>query len=93
MVQSCRYFPVDIYTKGHIISVGRKSNMTLTDQLIQTIEQSGLTQYRIAKDTGVSCPIVQRFVSRERGITLETADKLAEYFGMRLTKPRRVSPK
>ncbi len=66
--------------------------MTLTDQLIDAIEGSGATLYRVAKDSGVPCAVLQRFVIRERGITLKTADKLAAYFGMRLTKPRRVSP-
>jgi plasmid maintenance system antidote protein VapI len=66
--------------------------MTLTNQLIDAIENSGATIYRVAKDSGIPCAIIQRFVTRERGMTLETADKLAAYFGMKLTKPKRVSP-
>lgn len=58
--------------------------VTLTDQLRKAIKKSGLTQYRIAKDTGVPQPVVNRFVNGERGITLETADKLCRYLHLRL---------
>jgi plasmid maintenance system antidote protein VapI len=66
--------------------------MSLTEQLLDAIDNSGVTLYRVAKDAGISYAIIERFTKRERGITLETADKLAAYFGMKLTKPRRVSP-
>ena len=66
--------------------------MTLTDQLIDAIQGSGATLYRVAKDSGIACAVLQRFVTRERGITLETADKLAAYFRMKLSKPKWVSP-
>ena len=63
--------------------------MTLQDQLRQAIEDSGLTLYRIAKDSGVAYQVLHRFARGERDLTLETATKLADYFGMRLTRPRR----
>jgi plasmid maintenance system antidote protein VapI len=66
--------------------------MDLTDQLRDAIETSGATLYRIAKDSGVPYVVLHRFASGERQIKLDTAAKLAAYFGMRLTKPRRVSP-
>jgi hypothetical protein len=65
--------------------------MSMTNQLIDAIKGSGLTLYRISKDAGINYAIVQRFATRERGLKLETADKLADYFGMRLTKPKRVN--
>ena len=61
---------------------------SLVDQLRQAIVDSGLTQYRIAKDTGVPQPVVNRFVSGERGITLETAGKLCKYLRLRLARDR-----
>ena len=63
--------------------------MTLQEQFRQAIEDSGLTLYRIAKDSGVAYPVLYRFASGERDLTLATASKLADYFGMRLTCPRR----
>ena len=66
--------------------------MTISEQLRETIADSGLTLYRIAKDSGVSFSIVHRFASGERAVKLSTADQLAEYFGMRLTKTMPRTP-
>ena len=63
--------------------------MALQDQLRQAIENSGLTLYRIAKDSGIAYQVLHRFARGERDLTLETATRLADYFGMRLTRPRR----
>ena len=63
--------------------------MTLQDQLRQAVEDSGLTLYRIAQDSGVAYQVLHRFARGERDLTLETASKLADYFGMRFTRPRR----
>ena len=63
--------------------------MALQDQLRQAIKDSGLTLYRIAKDSGVVYQVLHRFARGERDLTRETATKLADYFGMRLTRPRR----
>lgn len=62
---------------------------TLSDQLRAAIAESGLSHYRLAKETGVSQPIITRFANGTRGISLETAGRIAGYFGMRLT-PRVV---
>ena len=63
--------------------------MALQDQLRQAIKDSGLTLYRIAKDSGIAYQVLHRFASGERDLTLKTATKLADYFGMRLTRPKR----
>jgi len=63
--------------------------MNLPDQLRQAIEDSGLTLYRIAKGSGIAYPVLHRFASGERDLTLTTASRLADYFGMRLTRPKR----
>ena len=63
--------------------------MSLTKQLQKAIRNSGLTLYRIAADTGLAYAVVYRFAKEQRDITLSTADRLAEYFGMRLTRPKK----
>ena len=63
--------------------------MALQEQLRQAVADSGLTLYVVAKGAGIAYPVLYRFISRERDLTLETATKLADYFGMRLTRPRR----
>jgi plasmid maintenance system antidote protein VapI len=49
---------------------------------------SGKTQYRIAKDSGVPQPVVNRFINGERSIGLETASKLCVYLRLRLARIR-----
>ena len=63
--------------------------MALQDQLRQAVQDSGLTLYRIAKDSGIAYQVLHRFAGGERDLTLETASRLADYFGMRLTRPKR----
>ena len=67
--------------------------MGLHDQLREAVEDSGLTLYRIAKGSGIAYQVLHRFARGERDLTLETATKLADYFGMRLTRPRRPNKK
>lgn len=66
-----------------------KNQTTLSDQLRNAVTSGELSHYRIAKDTGISQPIITRFANGVRGISLETANKLAIYFEMRLTPPKR----
>lgn len=61
---------------------------TLSAQLRAAIAESGLSHYRLAKETGVSQPIITRFVNGTRSISLETADRIAAYFGMVLSVPK-----
>ena len=58
----------------------------LVEDLRQAIVKSKLSQYRIAIDTGVPQPVLSRFLARERGLTLETAAKLAAYLRLRLCR-------
>ena len=63
--------------------------MTISDQLKHAIERSALTSYAISKGAGVPIPTITRFLRGERDIRLATAAKLAEFFEMHLTRPRR----
>lgn len=48
------------------------------------VKDSGLTIYRLAKDSGVSQPVLSRFLNGKRGITLATAAKLANVLSLEL---------
>jgi plasmid maintenance system antidote protein VapI len=61
---------------------------SIVDQLQQAIKRSGETQYAIAHATGISQSVLNRFINGERGISLETAAKLCQYFDLDLA-PRR----
>lgn len=68
-------------------------SMPLSDDLRRAILESGKSIYAVAKESGVSQPTLGRFVNGERGISLETADKLAEYFKLRLTPESESKPR
>jgi transcriptional regulator with XRE-family HTH domain len=55
---------------------GKKSN-SVSRALRAAIRRRKLTAYATAKQAGVSVDAVQRFLNDERGLNLETVDKLA----------------
>jgi plasmid maintenance system antidote protein VapI len=57
---------------------------SLAGVLRGVMEDSGLSIYRIAKDSGVDYSVVNRFYHGERDVTLSTAEKLVEYFDLEL---------
>jgi plasmid maintenance system antidote protein VapI len=56
----------------------------LASQLRKVIIDSGLTHYAIGKLSGVDTAVIDRFVSGERDIRLETAGRIAEALGCKL---------
>ena len=69
-------------------SMGKRQTY-LDKQIREAIKDSGLTIYRLAKDSGVSQPVLCRFVNGKRGITLATASKLVEVLGLELVAKKR----
>ena len=57
----------------------------LLDAIRRAVEASGKTRYRIAKESGVSGGQLSRLVSGERGMTVDTIERLADYLGLRIT--------
>ena len=62
--------------------------MTLNDQLRQAIRKSGMSFKSIATATGLKERTLSRFVNSELDIYMDTALKIAAYFGMKLTAPK-----
>ena len=56
----------------------------LENQIRKAIQRSGRSVYRLAKDSGVSQPVLCRFVNGQRGINLTTASKLVETLDLKL---------
>ncbi len=70
-----------------------KSKPTITEVLRAAIVKSKLTRYRIAKEAGIPESNLRRFVNGEMSVRLDNADRLAAYFGLRLTPdPEAVPP-
>ncbi len=56
-----------------------KRSTLLTDQLRQAIDDSGVTRYRIAKETGMSESALAQFYNGHRGLSMEGLNALGEY--------------
>ena len=49
--------------------------------LEEFLKPAGISQYRLAKDTGTSYPRINEIVKGRRSVTLDTAFRFARYFG------------
>ena len=54
------------------------------DILRRTIVESGMSYKALSRETGVARASIQRFVDGRQSIRLDMADRLAEYFKLRL---------
>jgi len=68
----------------------KKGHVDLVKELRQAILNSGQTEYRIAKESGVPQPVLNRFLRDIRGVSLETAAKICAYLGLHLAPIRRL---
>ena len=62
---------------------------TLEEQLRRAIERDGRSIYALARDSGLGIGPLQRFVARQHGMTLTSAEKLAAALGMTLRLTRK----
>ena len=62
----------------------RKPNSTLSDVLRNMIVESGVSYKSLSRDTGVARASIRRFVDGRQSLRLDMADRLAEYFNLRL---------
>lgn len=81
MVDTCNAVSV-------VVRLGRMAN--LTSKLVAAIEASGLTRYAIAKRSGVSQAQLSRLVHGLQGVSVETAERLADALGLEvIIRPKR----
>jgi len=59
----------------------------LVETLKFSIANSGKSRYELARESGVSQAVLSRFVNGERGITLETANKISAVLKLKLVAP------
>jgi len=65
----------------------------MTDQVRQAIDNSRLTRYRIARDTGIDESTLAKFYHGTRGLSLDNLDLLWEYLGLRIVAERKPTKK
>lgn len=63
----------------------------MTEILRAAIKDSGLSAYRVSKDTGLVVTSIIRFAEGETSLRLDKADLLAEYLGLELTKRKNLN--
>jgi transcriptional regulator with XRE-family HTH domain len=73
--------------------MGKKRNKLLTDQLRQAIDDSGLTRYRIAKETGISESTLAQFYNGRRGLSMGALNALGEFLQLTIALGRKPNPK
>jgi transcriptional regulator with XRE-family HTH domain len=66
----------------------KRSKIKLTDQLRKLIDDSGLSQYQIVKETGIDKSALSRFCSGERGLSIEALNALGEGLDLELKMRR-----
>jgi plasmid maintenance system antidote protein VapI len=64
---------------------------TISEAIRAALEDSESSRYAIARECGVSESVLSRFVRGERGLTLDTVDRLAKVLGLTIVvnKPKR----
>lgn len=61
----------------------------LFDSLRQAIHESEQSRYQIAKGSGIAASQLARLANGQRGLSVESAERLADYLGLQITiKPK-----
>ena len=72
----------------------KKQRLSLSDELRQAIERSGVSRYSIWQQTGIDQGSLSKFMDGERGLSIESIDQIAELLGLHIctadAKPRRL---
>jgi hypothetical protein len=61
-----------------------RSRLSLADTIKQAILATGKSVNSVASQSGVSQPILHRFLTGQRGITLDTAERVCSYLKLEL---------
>ena len=73
--------------------MAKRQSKKMTDQVRQAIDDSGVTRYRIAQDTGIDESALAKFYNGKRGLSLDNLDRLFEYLALRIGMDPKPKPK
>lgn len=71
----------------------KKRSKLVSDQIRQTIEDSGVSRYRISRETGISESTLSLFCNGQRGLPMRTLDTLGEFLELKVTLGRKPEAK
>lgn len=70
------------------VQLTQQARMMLRAKVRTDANPEGISRYQLSKETGVDQATLSRFLSGETGLSSESLDALAEYFGWKLSEPR-----
>ena len=73
--------------------MAKKRSKLVSDQVRQAIDDSGLTRYRISKETGISETALALFYNGQRGLSMKALNALGEYLELTIIMRRKPSKK
>lgn len=73
--------------------MAKKRSNQLTDQVRQAIDDSGLTRYQIAKETGIDESALAKFYNGHRGLSMEALNSLGEFLELKIVLGRKPQKK
>jgi len=56
----------------------------LTDQIRRAIDESGMSRYRLWKETGIDQAVLSRFMTGKAGMAFKSLDVLADALSLRI---------
>jgi len=60
------------------------------DAIRDSIEASGKSRYQLARESGVAESVLSRLMSGERGVSVRTAERIADALGLEIVvRPKR----
>ncbi len=62
--------------------MAKKRSKLVSDQIRQAIDDSGLTRYRIAQETGISETALALFYNGQRGLSMKALNALGEFLAI-----------
>lgn len=63
----------------------------MSDQVRRAIESSGLSRYRICKDTGILQSVMSRFMNGQGMLSMEGLDALADLLDLNINMGKRAT--
>ena len=73
--------------------MAKKRTILVSDQLRQAIDDSGLTRYRIAQETGISESTLAHFYNGYRGLSMNALNALGEFLDLKIVLGRKPDKK
>lgn len=63
--------------------------LSWNDVVRRAVKASGLSLYRVAKDSGVNVAPLQRFMVGQHGLTLDSAERIGRLIGLEIRPVKR----